>query len=154
MSHDHAATGEHKPHVLPLKIYLGVAVSLMILTVITVWVSYMDFGVFNIIVAMGVATIKATLVVLFFMHLKYDEKFNAIVFVGCLSFLAVFFVLTLADTMERGRVDPLERNQIELAPGRPDLMEGQGATHDDEAIPETAAPAGEETTPEDDAGGH
>ena len=158
MSDAHASTGEHKPHVLPLRIYVAVAASLMILTVITVWVSYLDFGIFNIIVAMGVATIKAGLVVLFFMHLKYDEKFNAIVFVGSLAFLAVFFVLTLADTMERGRVDPLERYQIESVPGRPELMEAVR----EEAVKESGGvtgkkwswdgSSGQDTTGQEEAG--
>ena len=170
MSHEQATAGARKPHVLPLRVYLGVSVSLLILTVVTVKVSYMDFGLFNIIVAMGVATIKGSLVVLFFMHLKYDEKFNAIVFVGSLAFLAVFLVLTLADTMERGRVDPLEQHQITPVPGRPELMEGgaaddahgaaddahgeEGAATDDASHEAEAPPEGEAATPEDDSGGH
>src|SRR5215831_12099926 len=90
----------HKPHVLPVRVYAGVWLGLLVLTFITVRVSYFNFGIMNLIVAMGVATLKASLVVLFFMHLKYDEKFNAIIFVASLIFLGIFFTLTLADTME------------------------------------------------------
>jgi cytochrome c oxidase subunit 4 len=182
MSHDHAAAGDHKPHVLPIRVYAGVWIGLLILTIITVKVSYYDFGVLNLVIAMLVATAKASLVVLFFMHLKYDEPFNKLVFMGSLAFLAVFFILTLADTMERGKVDPLEAREIVPVPARPELSEGgaghggegsvpaagetpAGETHAgevDPAHPGDAAPAheadgsGTETpaTPPGDAGGH
>jgi cytochrome c oxidase subunit 4 len=127
-----------------------VGASLLFLTWLTVRVSYMDFGIFNLLVGVGIASIKATLVVMFFMHLKYDEPFNKVIFLGCLAFLAVFFVLTLADTMERGKVDPLEAHEIVPVPARPELNahgEGQGAEgHAAPAAgetPEAAAPAGE-----------
>lgn len=173
MSHGQASTREHKPHILPVRVYGVIFVALLALTWLTVRVSYMDFGIFNLLVGVAIATIKATLVVLFFMHMKYDEKFNVILFMGTLAFLGVFFVLTLADTMERGRVDPLELHQIEPVPGRPDLMEGgatggshgaageAGAAHDgegaatDDASHEGEMPSGgEAATPEDDSGGH
>ena len=115
----------HHPHVLPLRIYAGVLVALLVLTFITVKVSYYNFGVLNLIVAMGVASLKASLVVLFFMHLKYDEKFNAVVFAGSLTFLAIFLVLTLSDTIERGKVDPLEARELWAVPARPELSHGK-----------------------------
>jgi cytochrome c oxidase subunit IV len=128
MSHDtahgHPTEGrKHHPHVLPVRMYLSVWIGLLVLTVITVKVSYFNFGVMNLVVAMGVATLKATLVVLFFMHLKYDEKFNAIIFAGSLTFLSIFFVLTLADTMERGKVDPVEAHELVPVPARPELSD-------------------------------
>jgi cytochrome c oxidase subunit 4 len=121
MSHAASEAREHKPHVLPIRIYAAVWIGLLVLTVITVKVSYLNLGVMNLVVAMAVATMKASLVVLFFMHLKYDEKFNAIVFSGCLAFLFVFFVLTLADTTTRGKVDPLEARTLVPVPARPEL---------------------------------
>jgi cytochrome c oxidase subunit IV len=123
----------HKPHVLPIRVYLGVWIGLLVLTFITVKTSYYNFGIMNLIVAMGVATLKASLVVLFFMHLKYDEKFNAVIFVASLTFLSIFFVLTLADTMERGKVDPLEAHVLVPVPARPEL---------DRREPAPGAPAG------------
>jgi cytochrome c oxidase subunit 4 len=139
MNHAPAAGGAHKPHVLPLRIYGAVWLGLLVLTVITVKVSYYDFGVANLLVAMAVATVKASLVVLFFMHLKYDEKFNAIIFVGCLTFLSIFFVLTLADTMERGKVDPLEARSLKPVPARPELG-GTGAGLHGEPVPGHGGP--------------
>jgi cytochrome c oxidase subunit 4 len=123
-AHAHGSGGrKHHPHVLPVRIYAGVWLGLLVLTFITVKVSYFNFGIMNLIVAMGVATLKASLVVLFFMHLKYDEKFNAIIFAGSLTFLTIFFVLTLADTMERGKVDPVEAHELVPVPARPELSD-------------------------------
>jgi len=162
MSQDHAATAEHKPHVLPYRIYFTVWASLITLTVLTVWVSYHDYGNMNIVVAMAIATVKASLVVLFFMHLKYDEPFNGLVFVGTLIFLSIFIVLTMADFKERGRVNPIEAREIAPAPA----LEKRAATGEHggqpagaheaaEPAPEGGPPAGEETPPaETGSSGH
>jgi len=125
MSHDHAPAVEHKPHVLPVRIYVLVWGGLIVLTWITVAVSYFHFGFLNIAIAMAIATAKAALVTLFFMHLKYDEKFNQVLFAGTLVFFFVFIMLTLSDNAERGRVDPIERAGIELVPAR--TAAGSGA---------------------------
>lgn len=63
-------------HVQPFKIYLSVFVSLLVLTVVTVLVSFMDFGALDLVVAMLIASVKAGLVALFFMHLKYENPFT------------------------------------------------------------------------------
>jgi cytochrome c oxidase subunit 4 len=63
-------------HIVPFRVYLGVFLSLLVLTVLTVVVSRFDFGSFNIVVAMVVASIKACLVACFFMHLKFENKFT------------------------------------------------------------------------------
>lgn len=99
------------PHVLPVKAYAAVFGALLALTAITVAVSYVNFGVMNLVVALGVATIKASLVALIFMHLWFDKKFNAIVFVSSLIFLGVFIGLTMADTEVRGVAEPMEAQQ-------------------------------------------
>ena len=77
-------------HSISFKTYLTVLISLLILTVITVGVAQWDFGAFNAFFAMLVATIKASLVLMYFMHLKYDEKIYWLIFGS-----AVFFVLLL-----------------------------------------------------------
>jgi len=89
---------EHVGHVVSLKILLAVFAALTVLTLITVEASRFDFGEFNLVVALVIAVIKATLVVLFFMHLFWDRPFNAIVFVGCLIFVGLFISLALLDT--------------------------------------------------------
>jgi len=93
-------------HITPLRTYLIIAATLLFLSAVTVWVSYFDFGPFNIIIAMGVASLKATLVALFFMHLLWDDKKNMTIFVMSLMFLAIFIVITLLDTDFRGKVNP------------------------------------------------
>ncbi|MBI4224015.1 MAG: c-type cytochrome [Deltaproteobacteria bacterium] len=74
---------------------------LLILTSITVWVSYYNFGNWNVFVAMLVATIKGALVCLYFMHLKYDNRVNQVVFVSAFFFLGIFVSLTVSDELFR-----------------------------------------------------
>lgn len=88
-------------HILPLSTYLTVGGALLLLTCVTVWVAQYQFGEWNLIVAMTVAAVKATLVLLFFMHLKYDNKLYTFAFLISIAFLAVFIVLTMIDTMTR-----------------------------------------------------
>lgn len=135
----------HAHHVTPLWIYIGVWVSLMILTAVTVWVAQFDFGAMNGVVAMTVATIKASLVALFFMHLYWDEKMNLLAFVASLLFVGLFFVFTFADEMTRGKVDPLEANFAEMRKedqllGKPDTAYNKGKRPDHAA--HGGAPAG------------
>ena len=87
-------------HVVSLKILVAVFSALVALTIITYLASLVNFGEFNLIVALGIAVIKASLVVLFFMHLRWDRPFNAIVFVGCIIFVAIFLGFTLIDTTQ------------------------------------------------------
>ena len=83
------------------KIYIGILGSLLVLTFITVWVSYFNFGVLNVLVAMLIATIKASLVALFFMHLYEDNRLNQVVFISSFVFLAIFVGLTASDLLFR-----------------------------------------------------
>lgn len=98
---------EDKGHSHHTKAYILVWAALLVLTVITVWISYFDFGEWNLFVAMLVATIKATLVCLYFMHLKYDNRMDQVVFISSFVFLAIFIALTLSDVMERPKVEPV-----------------------------------------------
>lgn len=101
----HAESPEN--HITPLKVYFTVASALIVLTVVTVYVAQLDFGAWNMVVALSVAVFKASLVGLFFMHLLYDNKIFAVIFVSSLLFLGIFIALTMFDTLNRGRVDPL-----------------------------------------------
>ena len=87
-------------HVAPLKMLVTVFAALVVLTVITGGASMFDFGEFNLLVALAIAVVKASLVVLFFMHLLWDKPFNAIVFVGCLVFVGLFLGLALLDSTQ------------------------------------------------------
>lgn len=61
-------------HVQDFKVYLGVLLALFVLTVVTVLASTVHFGIWNNVIAVGIAAIKASLVVLFFMHGKYEKQ--------------------------------------------------------------------------------
>ena len=87
-------------HVVDVRVLLCVFAVLATLTAITVTVSYFDFGVLNLFVAMSVATIKAALVVLYFMHLRYDNVFYAFIFLVAVAFLGLFLSITMFDSVE------------------------------------------------------
>ena len=86
--------------------YIKIWGALLVLTIITVAVSYVHFGVWhlgflNILVAMLVATVKGSLVCLYFMHMKEDNRVNQVVFISAFLFLAIFVGLTLSDVLFR-----------------------------------------------------
>lgn len=97
----HAAHVEHD-HVLPISLYLTIFGGLMVLTVVTVAVAWVDLGSLNIVVALAVAVIKATLVVLFFMHLKYSSKLTWVVLGAGFFWLGILLSITLSDYLTRG----------------------------------------------------
>jgi len=99
-------------HILPLRLYLGVGFALLFLTVVTVVVSLIPLGGWNLVVALAIASLKALLVISFFMHLYYDNKLYFIIFaIGVLT-LSVFIVLTMFDTLERGAVYDIKARPI------------------------------------------
>lgn len=87
-------------HVVEVRLLLAVFAGLIALTAITVAVSYFDFGAFNLIVALGVATLKAALVALWFMHLRYDGGLNAFIFLVGVAFLGLFLGIAMLDSVE------------------------------------------------------
>jgi cytochrome c oxidase subunit 4 len=89
-------------HVLPLRIYLMVFVSLLVLTATTVAVAFVDMGPLNNLVAMGIAGLKATLVILFFMHVRYSTRLTSLVIASGLFALVIMVGLTLVDYATRG----------------------------------------------------
>ena len=93
-----AQTHEGHVHAVPLKTLLGVWALLVFLTWFTVSVTSIDLGSGNIVVALMIAVVKSAFVALFFMHLKYDKPFNAVIFVSALLFVALFVGIALLDT--------------------------------------------------------
>ena len=93
-------------HVSPLKVYLGIFLALMVLTAVTIAVAYVDLGQFNKLVALGIASFKATLVVLYFMHVKYASRLTKLVVVSGFFFLAILLGLTMSDYSSRTWVNP------------------------------------------------
>jgi cytochrome c oxidase subunit 4 len=89
-------------HVVPRKVYFAVFAALLVLTATTTAVSFLDLGPWNTVVALAIAFLKATLVVLFFMHVKYSPRLTQIVIAGGLFWLAILLALTLSDFLSRG----------------------------------------------------
>jgi len=85
-------------HVVPLPVLFAVLGTLLVMTVVTVAASWMDFGRYNLWIALGIAVFKASLVLLFFMHLKYDKPFNAIVIIVSMALVILFIAIALTDT--------------------------------------------------------
>lgn len=86
-------------HTASLKVLLGTGGSLLVLTIITVLATRIDLGTnWNLALAMFIAVVKATLVVLFFMHLKYDKVFHSVIFVGAILAAALFVGYALLDS--------------------------------------------------------
>jgi cytochrome c oxidase subunit 4 len=93
-------------HISPLKVYFAVFLTLMVLTAITVAVAYVDLGEMNKVVALGIASFKATLVVLYFMHVKYSSRLTKLIVIAGFFFLAILLSLTMTDYASRGWVNP------------------------------------------------
>ena len=100
-AHAHHADLGHD-HITPLSVYFGIFGALMVLTAITVAVAWVDLGTLNIVVALGVAVFKASLVVLYFMHLKYSSKLTWIVVGAGLFWLVILLAITMVDYTTRG----------------------------------------------------
>ncbi len=99
-------------HVTPVKLLLGVFGALTVLTVFTVVVTAVDLGSQgNFVVAMIIATVKAGLVMAFFMHLVWDKKFNLTVFLSAFLFVLLFLSIALTDRNEyQAQIDAFEEN--------------------------------------------
>jgi cytochrome c oxidase subunit 4 len=89
-------------HVVPVKVYLAVFAALMVLTTLTIGVAFLDLGPLNTIVALGIAVTKATLVILFFMHVKYSSRVTWVVVSSGFVFVAIMIGFTVADLVSRG----------------------------------------------------
>lgn len=87
-------------HVVPIKLLMAVGGALLVLTWLTVMAMKIDLGDGNIYLALGIAVVKASLVALFFMHLRWDRPFNGFIFVTSISFVALFISFALTDTLE------------------------------------------------------
>lgn len=98
--HDDHAHGHHDgefSHPAPLWMLFAVFFALLLLTVLTVWQSTLPLGDAELWITLFIATVKAGLVILFFMHLLWDKPLNAIFFLSSIIFVALFLGFTLMD---------------------------------------------------------
>ncbi len=113
--HGHDAHGGHGGigHVVPVWLLSAVFLALVGFTVLTVMFSVINIGQYDLPVAMFIATAKATLVALFFMHLRWDRPFNGLVFLMSVVFLGLFLSFALMDT--RQYASDITRRQADKA---------------------------------------
>ncbi|MDX1582761.1 MAG: cytochrome C oxidase subunit IV family protein [Thermoanaerobaculia bacterium] len=100
----HPPAGSSTPahwEITPVPVYLAVFATLMVLTALTIIVAFFDLGMFGTPVAIGIAVIKATCVILWFMHVKYSSKLTWVVVIGSAFFLLILFGITLSDYLTR-----------------------------------------------------
>jgi cytochrome c oxidase subunit IV len=93
---------DYTSHVAPVSLYVGIWATLMVFTGLTVFAASVELGIFNIVVALLIATIKGALVVLFFMHLRYSTKLTMMTVVAALFWLLIMFSLSMTDYLTRG----------------------------------------------------
>ena len=106
MSAEHAPAHESHGagHVSPISLYVTIFLALMVLTAVTVGAAYVNLGRFNFLVAMIIAVFKASLVVWYFMHVKYQSRLTKLTVATGLFFLAVLLGLMLVDYGSKGFV--------------------------------------------------
>ncbi|MEP6719749.1 MAG: cytochrome C oxidase subunit IV family protein [bacterium] len=89
-------------HIVSLKVYASIFLALLVGTALTVVAGLQDFpGQLNVIIALTIAVVKATLVVLYFMHVRYSSRLIWVVFTSALFWLAILFALTFSDYWTR-----------------------------------------------------
>lgn len=93
---------EHTHHIASVRLYLAIFVALFVLTLLTVGVTYVDLGQFNLFVAMAIAVFKASLVVLYFMHVRWSPKLVQVTVVTSLLFVGILAAFTFGDYLTRG----------------------------------------------------
>jgi len=88
-------------HVVPQKIYLLVFATLLLMTLVTVDVAFYNFGWLNIYLALVIATFKATIVVMYFMHVKFSPRLTWLFAIAGIFWMIILLVLMLSDYMTR-----------------------------------------------------
>ncbi len=98
----------HSHHLVPFKVYFGTLAALLVLTVVTVGASYVNFGsTMNVVVSLGIASIKASFVLLFFMGLKYDTNLNRAYILSSFAALTLLLFFTASDLWTRPKPVPV-----------------------------------------------
>lgn len=112
-AHGHSEDGHDFAHPMPVPVLLAVFFALTFLTIVTVGQASFDFGSWDILIVMVIATIKASLVMAFFMHMAFDKPFNVIVFLGSFIFVGLFVIFTLSDSqMTSGSFEPQVEDEV------------------------------------------
>ena len=90
-------------HIVPVRVYLVIFLALLVGTALTVVAAFHDFPwQWNTIIALTIASFKATLVVLYFMHVRYSSRLVGVILISALFWLGILFALTFSDYLTRG----------------------------------------------------
>ena len=100
---------ENTHHIAPKGLYYVIFGALIVLTLLTVGVTYVDLGEANLLVAMGIAVFKASLVVLYFMHLRWSPRLVHVTVGTGLLFFGILVAFTLGDYFTRGQLGVMGR---------------------------------------------
>jgi cytochrome c oxidase subunit IV len=101
-SHNKEHNEDHnEPHIVPVSTYIAVFVALLAGTALTTAVAKIDLGAFNTVVALIIAFAKMSLVILFFMHVKYEKGLTRIAILCAFFWLAIMITFTLSDELTR-----------------------------------------------------
>jgi len=114
-------TESHTHHGGP-KIYTANLFALLFLTILTVAAASFNFGSANVVIALAIATVKATLVALFFMHLVWDKPVNSIIAIAGFLFLGIFLMFDFLDVTSRNVYPPRNMPPMQNATPVPDSM--------------------------------
>ena len=112
-------------HVASIRVLVATGGTLLMLTIVTVLATRIDFGApVNLGIAMAIAVLKATLVILFFMHLKYDRLFHTVVFASAILAASLFVGFTLMDTNQYQHTNIWNLEKPPVAPYGPRATTG------------------------------
>ncbi|MCH2132546.1 MAG: cytochrome C oxidase subunit IV family protein [Phycisphaerales bacterium] len=136
-NHEHGAVD----HIVPIRVLVGTCLVLLFLTAVTVWVAQLDFNILNIpsmnlLVALAVASLKVFIVVMIFMHLRWDRSFIGFIFVIACMLVFLFIGFALTDTAENepdiipGNT-PEVQTELDLLKTTPDPAAAHGGAADD-----------------------
>ena len=123
-AHAHAHAKHHHGSAA---LYIRTLVALLILTALTVGASYIDFGAGNVVIALFIATIKATIVALFFMHLRWDKPVNAVIACAGFLFLGIFLMFDFIDFGARDGLQPVNLAPVKCPSTSPPQQRWRGA---------------------------
>jgi cytochrome c oxidase subunit 4 len=93
-------------HVVSVRLYVTIFLTLLVLTGLTTGVAFIDLGAYNTVVALAIAVLKMLLVVLFFMHVRYSSGLTKIVVLAGFFWLAIMLTFTMSDYFTRGLDNP------------------------------------------------
>ena len=116
-THTQQAQGHaHHEHHESAGVYVKTLLALLFLTVVTVGASYIYFGSGNVVIALFIATIKASIVALFFMHLRHEKTVNSIIALAGFLFLGIFLMFCFIDFDSRQNLQPVNLKAPVLTP--------------------------------------